>query len=478
MSLRESPAHRLIERWLAPEEVVSLRGLVLNAAQDWPEDDAVGRAGELSAADHPALAALVPRLDAEIGLANHLTPYFRGRVAGPGASHPAHIDDYEIDGAKLVATAMIYLDTVEGGETVFQRAGLSVSPAPGQLLTWLNLDDSGEADPTAEHGISPIIEGTRITLTWFLYAPMPAAVAAAQAGRDLDPPPLIAALKQAQSAEDTGRALYCIDDGVPSETISSLYRACRRHGVRFVRVRPREVDPRRGPLAPGAMLYTPSTSMVAERVEQQLWQPGVSTFHRRPPGPFTSTLNPLLAFQRAGLPVPRHLRVEQAPGDRLEGWVDWLGGFPLVVKSGGGEGGVGTLIADSMPALKSLLDLLLSQGSSPLLMAYIPEAMHLRLVVVGDEVVTAYRNPIKAGDFRSTPSEDPADYEISVSPEVCALAVAATQVVGYAFAGVDVLLDTEGQPWLLEANFPCYFPQGEVYGADVSGRMVTYLLDL
>lgn len=129
-----------------------------------------------------------------------------------------------------------------------------------------------------------------------------------------------------------------------------------------------------------------------------------------------------------------------------------------------------------MPALRSLVDLLRAQGTSPMLMAYVPHAMHLRLVVVGEEVVTAYRNPIREGDFRSTPSDDPGDYDIEISAEQADLAVAATHVVGYAFAGVDLLVDPDGGLWLLEANFPCYFPQAEDFGADVAGAMVDHLL--
>jgi len=169
------------------------------------------------------------------------------------------------------------------------------------------------------------------------------------------------------------------------------------------------------------------------------------------------------------------VRVHRAADDALEGWVDALGGFPLVVKSGGGEGGVGTLIADSMPALRSLLDLLLAQGQHPTLLAFVPDAVHLRLVVVGDEVVTAYRNPTRPGDFRSEPSDDPADYEIELDPSHAEIAVAASHVVGYAFAGVDLLLHPSGRAYLLEANFPCYFPQAEMFGADVAGAMLDYL---
>jgi hypothetical protein len=271
-------------------------------------------------------------------------------------------------------------------------------------------------------------------------------------------------------------AFYVIDDGVPDETIRLLARAAQARDVRFVRVDAKRVDPRHPPLAVGSLLYCPSTSLTAERVEQQLWQPGVRSFHARPEGPFVTTLNPLLAFERAGLPVPRHLPVSDDDRDTLTSYVETLGGLPVVLKAGRGEGGVGTLRADSFATLFSLVDLLLDRGQAPTLLSYVPEAMHLRLLVVGARVVTAYRNPVQADDFRSAPSSRSEDYDIPVEPEWAQLAIRACAVVGYTFGGVDLLLHPTGRVYLLEANFPCYFPQGQRDGGpDIALAMVDFL---
>lgn len=53
----------------------------------------------------------------------------------------------------------------------------------------------------------------------------------------------------------------------------------------------------------------------------------------------------------------------------------------------------------------------------------------------------------------------------------------AAHALGYDFAGVDILLHPSGRAYLLEANFPCFFPQAERFGrADVAGLMVEHLL--
>jgi hypothetical protein len=489
-----------VDGFLSPEDAAELSAWVVERVQRSPdaEDDGrgVGLTAEIDADAEPRLAALAARLDVALGLHNRAPRFFRARVAGPGSAHPVHSDDYEIADARLWVTAMLYLTAVEGGRTLLPGADppMAVEARPGRLFAWFNQGADGAPDPHAEHGIEAIVAGQRVTLTWFVYATREAlAQAWRAAGSAPEPRPLLAELETLpeEATPDLEPAVrsagaptfYCIDDGVPRTTMQSLRRAALARGLRSVRVHPRRVDPRRGPLPPGSMLYSPSTSAVAERVEQQLWQPGVRTFHRRPEGPFVQTLNPLLAFSRAGLPVPRFIWVHRAPeadapdlGELLPEWVEHLGGLPVVVKAGGGEGGIGTLRADSLPALRSLLDLLLARGSSPSLLAYVPDALHLRLVVVGDRVVTAYRNPIRPGDFRSEPSLEPSDYDIDVDPEWADIAVRASQVVGYAFAGVDLLLHESGRVYLLEANFPCYFAQAERYGADVSGAMLDHLL--
>jgi glutathione synthase/RimK-type ligase-like ATP-grasp enzyme len=56
-------------------------------------------------------------------------------------------------------------------------------------------------------------------------------------------------------------------------------------------------------------------------------------------------------------------------------------------------------------------------------------------------------------------------------------ALAAVMAELLEFAGVDVPEDPGGRPWVLQANFPCYFPQAQlVAGVDVAGAMVEFLV--
>lgn len=271
---------------------------------------------------------------------------------------------------------------------------------------------------------------------------------------------------------------HCVDDGVPEPTTRFLREACHARRIEYVHVDPRGFDFNdQRQLEPGALLFRPAISMAAIRVEQFLYGPGVATFYREPDGIFFSPSAPALIFQRAGLPIPRTYPVHSTARHRLDQWVTQLGGYPVVIKLQGYSRGIGVMRADSPESLYSIVDFSTAEGKTPLLMAYVEDAIRWRLVVVGDQVAAAYRNRKDVQDFRTYAAADPADFTAPVRPEMAALAVNAVAALHYEHGGVDVLEHPTGRLYLLESNFPCYFatPQ-EVIGTDVSGAMLDHLI--
>ena len=63
--------------------------------------------------------------------------------------------------------------------------------------------------------------------------------------------------------------------------------------------------------------------------------------------------------------------------------------MPVVIKALGYSRGVGTIRADSLASLFSIVDYALAEGTKPMLTAYVPDAVHWRVVVVGDEAVAS-----------------------------------------------------------------------------------------
>lgn len=271
--------------------------------------------------------------------------------------------------------------------------------------------------------------------------------------------------------------LYYVNDGVPAEGTSLLRRAATERSIEFVEIAAPgfSFDERRLPAA-GDLLYRPAVSLAAMRVEQFLYHDRVSTFYGDSGGPWFGPTAGVVLYQRAGLSVPRTFPCATADRGVLRAFVKRLGGFPVVVKLMGLSGGLGVMIVDAERELFSLVDYLLNSGQSPLLCAFVADAVHWRVIVIGGSAITAYRNPVDSGDFRTYASGDPADYPAEVPDWIGEFAVRSVETTRYEMGGVDVLEHESGRLYLLEVNFPCYFPQAQlISGTDIAGRMLDHL---
>ena len=80
-------------------------------------------------------------------------------------------------GGQRTWTAMIFLNNVEaGGQTAFPLANVRITPRVGNLLTWNNLDDSGEPNQQSLHQGMPVEAGVKYIITkWYRERPWSAA---------------------------------------------------------------------------------------------------------------------------------------------------------------------------------------------------------------------------------------------------------------------------------------------------------------
>lgn len=85
-----------------------------------------------------------------------------------GQEYQAHYDvtEGEPDKDLRQKTVLIYLnDDFEGGETSFEKAGVTVAPKKGMAVLWDNIDNRGEVLPCALHAASPVTKGTKYACT-------------------------------------------------------------------------------------------------------------------------------------------------------------------------------------------------------------------------------------------------------------------------------------------------------------------------
>ncbi|MRG97071.1 2OG-Fe(II) oxygenase [Polyangium spumosum] len=446
-------------------EALSRRGLA------WTTNE-TGLSSELPVRQDAVLAAIAARIEATLGFSCALSePSFRFRRYTRGDAHPPHLDEYKIGEARLVATALVYLtDAESGGETSFPRAEphpVAVSARLGRLAFWFNHRPDGSVDEAALHQSKTLHEGDKATIAYFVYAPVEAArVTVAVA----DEAPL--------GRAHPSRRFVCVTDGAPEATTRVLAEACAARGVSYEEVHAAHFDfTTVEPLSPGTLLFRPSVSLSAIRVEQALWGPGVVTFHREPDGVFRDIGPDYAVLERRGISVPRWIWGNTTNRALLRRYVEDLGGLPIVMKFAGGSGGVGVLRIDSLAGLFSTMDHALASGRMPVLSAYVPDATHFRCVVVGDRVAGYWRNRRDEDDFRTHASDDPADYTTPPAPEILASAVAATAAMDVELGGVDVLEHPSGRHYVLEVNFPCYFARARLVGGqDVGGAMIEWLV--
>jgi hypothetical protein len=165
----------------------------------------------------------------------------------------------------------------------------------------------------------------------------------------------------------------------------------------------------------------------------------------------------------------------------LKGYVNYLNGFPLVIKMYGKSRGIGLIKVDSWQALISAVDYLHDLKKKFILREFIRSDHVIRLMVLGQEVIASWFTPLMDDDFRNVSDESLSaltkeKIDKKYAQEIENLAVAAVHMCGLEFGAVDIILDEKDNAYVLEVNFPCglsFDPSGENF---IVEKMVTYLI--
>lgn len=184
------------------------------------------------------------------------------------------------------------------------------------------------------------------------------------------------------------------------------------------------------------------------------------------------------ALTAAGLPCPASVFINDAAG--LSHAVEQLGGCPVVVKSVSGRQGSGVVkISDDHELQKRALPML-DRRNGLVIQRYVPThgRRDIRVLIIGGEVVCTVSLIPAAGDFRANFHRGSQIQTETPDTDTQELAIHAAAVLGCDIAGVDIMIDSKGLPYIVEVNYSPGFKGLEAAsGLDIAGRMIRFAID-
>ncbi len=181
----------------------------------------------------------------------------------------------------------------------------------------------------------------------------------------------------------------------------------------------------------------------------------------------------ILARHHIGIPESTFVRDKK---DVLPA-IERVGGAPVVIKLIEGTQGIGVLLADTVKAAESIIELLQSQKQNILIQKFVAESRgkDIRALVVGDRVVAAMRRVAQGQEFRSNVHRGGVAEPIELSEEYEQAAIRSAQIMGLRVAGVDMLEGADG-PQIMELNSsPGLEGIESCTQLDVAGAIIDYI---
>ena len=157
--------------------------------------------------------------------------------------------------------------------------------------------------------------------------------------------------------------------------------------------------------------------------------------------------------------------------------IERVGGAPVIIKLIEGTQGIGVLLAESVKAAESIIELLQSQKQNVLVQKFVAESKgkDVRAIVVGDHVIAAMRRVAQGQEFRSNVHRGGRTEMVELDDVYKETAVRAAQMTGLKIAGVDMLEGKDG-PQIMEVNSSPGLEGIETCSQlDVAGAIVDYI---
>lgn len=181
----------------------------------------------------------------------------------------------------------------------------------------------------------------------------------------------------------------------------------------------------------------------------------------------------ILARQDVGIPKTVFAR-ETA---NLEEVVDLVGGAPVIIKVARGTHGNGVVLAETKKAAKAVMQAFYVEGVNFLVQEFVKESAgtDIRVLVVGNRVVTSVQRQSLDDDFRSNTHQGGVGTKVKLTVEEEKTALRAAKAMGLPICGVDIMRATDG-PKVLEVNSSASIKTPElITGRDVATKIIEYI---
>jgi len=260
---------------------------------------------------------------------------------------------------------------------------------------------------------------------------------------------------------------------------ASLEKAAKKMGYDFEYVVDSETDLFNLPkLNPGDLLFRTAMSKKARQIEQHVLRDDIGHIYANANRGLSERASSVLYNALAGLPIVKSILLLPTETSDIHKHIEYLGGFPIVVKVMGGSNGVGVIKVDSIESYKSLMDFIMPLDLDIILRSFVPHTHYARLIVVGDELAGAHCTYVMDDEFRTNaPGNNDSNRKVfHPTKEMTDVAIAAVQSTGVTYGGVDLLISDNDTFFISEVNTPCFYSETErITGVDIASKIVAHL---
>jgi ribosomal protein S6--L-glutamate ligase len=147
--------------------------------------------------------------------------------------------------------------------------------------------------------------------------------------------------------------------------------------------------------------------------------------------------------------------------------------FPIVVKPIYGGYGNSVLKVNSLNELKNIFEILKFNRREIFIQEYIPYKHDIRVFVVGNKIISAMER-IPKDDWRANYSLGAEIKRFDLNADIKDIVLKSVKKIGADIVGVDVLIDKNNNPYILEMNITPQF-RGIMNFADIPREILKYV---